>query len=42
MVSRHAFRPLEEAGVRSLLRSAGLELVRWLDRPGWLLAVKHA
>ena len=36
---RQAFsaRLLDEAGLRDLLRGAGLTLVRWLDRPGWFV-----
>ena len=31
-------RLFDEAGLRDLLRGAGLTLVRWLDRPGWFVA----
>jgi SAM-dependent methyltransferase len=31
-------RLLDEAGVRALLGTAGLEFDRWLDRPGWFVA----
>ncbi len=31
-------RLLDEAGLRALLRDAGLTFGRWLERPGWFLA----
>jgi SAM-dependent methyltransferase len=39
-VWRQAFtaRLLDEAGLRDLLRGAGLTFVRWLERPGWFVA----
>jgi SAM-dependent methyltransferase len=37
---RQAFtaRLLDEAALRERLAAAGLDLIRWLDRPGWFLA----
>jgi hypothetical protein len=31
-------RILDESALRELLAGEGLELVRWLDRPGWFVA----